>query len=192
VLALENLALGDRRMTDTASSELAPAIESYLTYCQKTRRLSPNTCRAYKSDLAYFQRTASSELVDRQTIATTLRKIIENPEHKATTIVRRVIVIHEFLNWWDKSVARDLFAQLKFRMKLPKRLPRTIPRSELNLLFSGARDSSSGLVGPHLRLILILLASTGLRISELCSLRLLDIDTERASYGYLGRVQKSE
>ncbi len=173
-----------------ASLELAPAIKSYLTYCQKTRRLSRHTCNAYKSDLAIFQLLASTEIVDPKIILGALRKIIENPEHKAATIVRRVIAIHGFLNWWNGSLAQEVFSQLKFKMKTPKALPRTIPRRDLGLLFDGAQRSSSSLVGPHLHLILVLLASTGLRISELCSLRLLDIDLEKGELQVFGKGSK--
>jgi integrase/recombinase XerD len=75
-------------------------------------------------------------------------------------------------------------------MKTPKGLPKTIPKRELNLLLTGAQASSSSPVGPHLHLILVLLASTGLRISELCALRLLDIDVEKGELQVFGKGSK--
>ncbi len=86
--------------------QLAEAIKSYLAHCQNARRLSDHTCSAYKTDLAAFEAIVNTEPPDDQTIATALEKIIENPEHKAGTIARRVVAIHGFLNWWDKSLAR--------------------------------------------------------------------------------------
>jgi hypothetical protein len=51
------------------------------------------------------------------TILTALGTIIENREHKAATVGRRVVAVHGFLNWCDKSLAHEVFSSLKFRMK---------------------------------------------------------------------------
>lgn len=116
-----------------------------------------------------------------------LERIIGNPVHKPATIGRRVVAIHGFLNWWDQLLAREVLSSIKFRMRRPKRLSRTIPRGELNLILAGARDAPSGQVGHEMHLILLLLASTGLRVSELCSLRLLDIDSGRGELKVFGK-----
>jgi site-specific recombinase XerD len=80
-------------MATPGNPQLAQAIKSYLAYCQKARRLSDHTCSAYKTDLAAFQTIANTEPADCTTIATALEKIIENSEHKAGTIARRVVAI---------------------------------------------------------------------------------------------------
>jgi integrase/recombinase XerD len=116
--------------------------------------------------------------------------IIEHPEHKAATIGRRVIAIRSFLNWCDKSLAHEVLSSIRFRMKRARRLPRTIPRNELNLFFAGARNQSCDMASQELHLILMLLASTGLRIAELCSLRLLDVDAARGELRVFGKGAK--
>jgi integrase/recombinase XerD len=177
-------------MTNPTGQDLAQAVESYLMHCQKTRRLSRHTCSAYKTDLAVFRALASAEPVDSQTIVAALEKIIQNPAHKPTTIGRRVVAVHGFLNWWDQSLVHEVFSRIKFKMKKPKRLPRTIPKGELNLLLVGARDAPPKLVGEEMRLILLLFASTGLRVSELCSLRMLDVDAITGELKVFGKGSK--
>jgi integrase/recombinase XerD len=177
-------------MTPLQHLKLAPAIESYLGYCQKTRRLSRHTCSAYRTDLAAFRAVINAESADCSAITTALRMIIENPEHKAATIGRRVIAIRSFLSWCDKSLAHEVLSSIRFRMKRVRRLPRTIPRSELNLLFAGARDQACDVASPELHLILMILASTGLRIAELCSLRVLDVDAAKGELKVFGKGAK--
>ena len=167
--------------------ELASAIRSYLAYCQKARRLSHHTCTAYWYDLAQFQTGLTAEPIDVSTVVAALRNIIENPQHGAATVVRKISAIRGFLNWWDGSLADQVFTQVKFKLKLPKRLPKTIPRGELNLLFNSARDCDPDVARQNLYLILVLLASTGLRVSELCSLRLLDVDVEKGELKVFGK-----
>jgi site-specific recombinase XerD len=177
-------------MTVSNEVELAPAIQSYLVYCRKSRRLSIHTCRAYESDLGIFERLASVKIANRESITATLKNMIERPHHKATTIGRRVIAVRGFLNWWNKGLMREVFSELNFRMKTPKRLPKTIPRNELEMLFAGARDVPSDFAGHDIYLILVLLASAGLRISELCSLRLLDVNAEIGELKVFGKGAK--
>lgn len=177
-------------MASYSTQEVAKAVQSYLAYCEKTRRLSRHTCSAYKSDLAAFQALACADPVDYPAIVIALEQIIGNPGHKPATISRRVVAIHGFLNWWDQRLGKEVVSSIKFRMKQPKRLPRTIPRDELNLVLAGARDALSSLVGQEMHLILLLLASTGLRVSELCSLRLLDIDGGSGELKVFGKGAK--
>jgi hypothetical protein len=131
--------LGASSIGGTEGLELAPAIEAYLVYCRKARRLSHHTCSAYGTDLRAFQAIAGGELVDRQAITAALEKIIENPAHKSGTIARRMVAVHGFLNWQDEVLAHQVFSRLKFKMVQPKRLPKTIPERELRLLFAGSR-----------------------------------------------------
>ena len=178
-------------MVVTEGLELAPAVEAYLAYCRNARRLSDLTCSAYRTDLRAFQAIAGGGIVDRQAITAALARIIENPEHKPGTIARRVVAVHGFLNWQDEVLAYQVFSRLKFKMIQPKRLPKTIPERELNLLFAASRKVTLGLAGIEMHLILLHLAATGLRISELCSLRLLDVDIERGELSVFGKAQGS-
>lgn len=177
-------------MTSSANVELVPAIRSYLTYCQKSRRLSHHTCSAYRSDLAIFREIVNADFADSETIVAALEKIIEDQAFKPATVGRRVTSVHGFVNWCDESLAHEVFSRIKFKMRRSRRLPKTIPRSELNLLFARARDAHSGVAGRQMHLIMVLLASTGLRISELCSLRLLDVDIERGEVKVFGKGAK--
>jgi integrase/recombinase XerD len=72
-------------------------------------------------------------------------------------------------------------------MKAPKRLPKTIPRNELEQLLAGARNLPSEFEGWDIYLIVVLLASSGLRISELCSLRILDVNVHTGELKVFGK-----
>jgi site-specific recombinase XerD len=73
--------------------ELAPAVRSYLAYCQKTRRLSHHTCAAYYYDLSLFLAALAGELIDVSVVVVALRNTIENPNHKAATVARKVSAV---------------------------------------------------------------------------------------------------
>lgn len=156
-------------------SELNEVIEHYLDHCRMVRRLSPNTIAAYENDLAQF---AAYLGADRELTAVAIQdcltRIAQDPRLGPATVRRRYAAVRVFLRATDEKLALETFGTWKLSVRAPKRLPRSITRGELNglLRFVATCAGQESSANDTMRLCLSLLAATGLRVSELCSLRI--------------------
>lgn len=160
-------------------SELAKSIETYLDNCEKVRRLSPHTTAAYRSDLAQFSAAISCDPLEAIFIQAHLQRVAENPRYKVPTVRRKVAAIRGFLRSVDEKLASEVFASWKLKMRAPARLPKAVSRVDLGAILKSAsagQEFQSKKVNATTHLALSLLAATGLRISELCSLLTTDIN----------------
>ncbi len=89
----------------------------------------------------------------------------------------------------DEQLALEAFGTWKLSIRAPKRLPRSITKVELNGLLRTIRTSSNdvGSTDGTTRLCLSLLAATGLRVSELCSLRLRQVRPDTGEITVFGK-----
>jgi len=162
------------------------AVAAYILTCSVARRLSTHSVRCYASDLKQFSALIGDDLRDRTTLQAAIKKIAENPLYAVRTMKRKLTSIKGFLRSIDEDFANEVFKPFKLKVRTPKRLPRAIPKEELSTLLKQARG------GGHeaTYLALLILTSTGLRISETCSIALGDIDLSRGEIKVFGKGSK--
>ena len=156
-------------------NELIPLVEKYLKRCRNVRRLSANTIDAYENDLAQFTaRHGSQPEVTAETIRACLTKIAEDKRLAPTSVKRKVASVRAFLRDTNAELAAETFSKWKLSIRMPARLPKAISKIDLMSLLKTAKADTSGYEAEQspTHLCLSLLAATGLRISELCSLRI--------------------
>lgn len=155
-------------------------IEAYLRFLDIERGLSPHTVAAYRRDLVQFatfcDRLGLTSLaqVDRRTIRRFLAQLATRglaPRSSA----RKLSVVRSFL---EDTVRRGLLeanpATGVPQPKRPRSLPKALPSAALGRLLD-ALDGDEP-VTLRDRALLEVLYGTGLRVSEVASLRLGDID----------------
>ena len=158
---------------------VAPALDDYLGRLRVERGLSEHTVEAYRRDLNqffdYVDRGGSSSLTDVE--RTTIRRFLaflSTRRYARRSIARKVSVVRSF---FADAVKRDLVsANPAEGVASPKRehsLPRAVPSRSLGVLL----DQVSGDDPESLRdrAIIELLYGSGLRVSELASLRTTDL-----------------
>lgn len=171
-------------------SKLHQTIEQYLEHCRAVRRLASNTIAAYENDLTQFAAYLDcGEELTATAIQSCLTRIAQDPRLGPATVRRRYAAVRAFIRATDKQLALEAFGTWRLSIRAPKRLPRSITKAELNGLLRTS-DTFSRVVGSTdatTRLCLSLLAATGLRVSELCSLRLHQVQLDTGEITVLGK-----
>jgi integrase/recombinase XerD len=174
---------------------LRTAIDDFLHFCAVERQLSHHTLQAYTSDLADFRKWLSSSVLLSEISGATLKNYLENMvgERKLAlaTVRRRFACLRAFFRrLTDLGCVSDPFAGWRLRLPRRKRLPRALSRTETSSLLSSLRGDGSRshfIPDPTLRTAVRLMISTGLRVGELCKLRIEDVISDGAALRVQGK-----
>lgn len=174
-------------------------ILEYVEYCKYRKRLDAKTLKAYRIDLKQYHDFAptipeslSKETVDR--FITNLHK-----QYKPKTIKRKIASLKAFFHYLEYKDLLDEnpFTKLDIRFREAKLLPKTIPfhsiQKFLTTLYQQKEQAASEYqLRCRIRDIAVieLLFATGMRISELCSLKPADIDLESGNVLIYGKGAK--
>jgi integrase/recombinase XerC len=170
------------------------AIKAYIRYLQAERGLSPLTLRNYRTDLSHFLTYLEEEegldvlAVDRQSFRRYLARLREEGVALAS-IRRKVSTVHSFFRFQARSgaLARDPLLGVR-GPKSERRLPSYLTLEQLTALIQAADDSSPQ--GLRDRATLELLYAAGIRVSEVVSLTLGDVDFREGMVRVWGKVSK--
>ena len=159
-------------------------IAQYLEYLELEKGLSQNTIDAYRRDLSSFaQNVDNIESVDRMTINTFIRKLREQ-ELAPTSVIRKIASIRGFFKWAASTgiITKNPASTLE-QPKVPKRLPKVISLKDIEEIL---RNNLT----PLDSVIIELLYSCGLRVSELVNLKTSDIDLSSKYVRCFGKGSK--
>lgn len=155
---------------------LSQSIDQYLEMCEYERNLSADTIKAYRIDLQQFSEFTKGNWADRELLNEYIKHL--NAYFAPRSVKRKLASVRAFYHELEYSGAleENPFHKLHIRIQSPKQLPRTIPDYLVHDILQSAYDAYSPGKREVLRdiLVLELLFSTGLRVSELCNL---SIDT---------------
>ncbi len=172
---------------------MAGPTDAFFSYLTAERNLSEHSLRAYQSDIlqlmAYLSRAKKQlDKVDHLFLRRYLA-YLQTLSYSRPTIARKLASIRAFF----KFLLREEFissnpAALLSAPKLERRLPKILRQDVLNLLLAAPdRNSKYGLRD---RAILELLYGTGIRVSELVSLNIQDIDFDQLEVKVMGKGRK--
>ena len=188
--------LGGRSSADT----LRQVGENWLDELLSARGLSPRTAEAYRQDisaLAVFLEESHGDVSDAGQALGTLddEQILlfvvwlRTRGDSKRTLARRLSCMRGFLGWCaERGLLNHNPAELLEGPKLPKMLPNVLTLDEVIRLLA-APDRSTRL-GRRDRAMLELMYASGLRVSELVSLRPLDIDFQTNMLRVFGKGRK--
>lgn len=171
----------------------------YERHLRSERRLSEHTVRAYEADLENLLGHLSALGIDdpAQAELTDLRSWLARQQTTGAaraTLQRRAAAVRVFWSWAYETgrVPRDVAGGLKSPKK-QRRLPATIDQAEAAAMLAGALARAEEIGGPAgIRDVAILetLYATGIRVSELCGLDLVDLDADRRVLRVFGKGSK--
>jgi integrase/recombinase XerD len=153
----------------------AEAIDSFLDAAWMERGLSKNTLSAYRTDLLALARWVSSQgrplqSADRGDLLGFIADRVEGGARPRSS-ARQLSSFRRFFRWLvrERGVANDPTAQISMP-KIGRPLPRSLTEEEVEALLDAPETSEA--LGHRDRTMLEVLYATGLRVSELVSLRL--------------------
>ena len=179
------------RLTDTRSS--LPQLKAFLLHLASERGLADNSLLAYRRDLEDVERFLAGVGKTLVTAgADEFRAYLQDQTHlkKATkTVTRRLAAIRVFLRFLP-SLGEDrahVLQQLE-RPKPERSLPKVLNRQQVAQLIA-APDPASPLFSRDVAILELLYAS-GLRASELCDLKMRDVNLQAGCVRVLGKGMK--
>tara|TARA_Y100000588_G_C14271288_1_gene932430 strand:- start:2836 stop:3753 length:918 start_codon:yes stop_codon:yes gene_type:complete len=160
---------------------LEPLIQEYIDFCRVEKGLSKNTLIAYQRDLFRldtFCTRHSYGIVD--VVPEHLDKFINSLHREKLSersIARHTASIRNFYTYLlqEKIVTLNPAEKLK-SPKLPAQLPKFLNLQEIDILLAAPPTNTP--LGTRDRAMLQLLYATGLRVSELVTVELTNLDSE--------------
>ena len=173
--------------------EIAAAISSFLTHVQVEKGLAVNTLSAYRRDLAKFEdfakkRKLALAAVKRDDLVDFLACLYRQ-KLESKTVARHLVTLRNFFRHAqvEELITEDPTAHLE-SPKIRRSLPGYLRLDEVEKLLE-LPDQTTPL-GLRDRAMLEVLYSTGLRVSELTSLRVMDLDTKVGCVRCIGKGDK--
>jgi integrase/recombinase XerC len=191
------------------------AVKQFLMYLRSVRNSSPNTIRSYESDLgqflAFLTPPGTPMPAPQDITHIMIREFVAHLHDlrlEKSSIARKLAAIRSFFKY---AVREGLVARSPARMvatpKLPKRIPAVLSAEDLNAFLDGitagtpsggserrrgaaAESDVSRLMVRRDRAILELLYASGLRVSELTGLNLVDMDRKERMLRVRGKGNK--
>lgn len=167
-------------------------LDHFINYLRVERGLANNTIQAYSRDLTGFaeylnkiRRTPFD--ISKEEISDYV--VILHKKYSARSVSRNVSSIKMFFRFLasEGSVETNP-ARLVETPRLPRKLPEFLNRQEVDLLLSQPKLSTK--LGLRDRAMLEILYATGLRVSEMVSLRVLDVNLEAGFVRTMGKGSK--
>lgn len=171
------------------------AADDFLRFCAAERQLSELTIQAYTADLADFRRwfpnSAEIDVISEVTLKDYLANMITVRNLSPATVRRRFACLRAFFRRLsDQQQMPNPFTKWYPKLVRRKRLPRSLSRTEASslLLSLNHREHSVEIgAGGWLPTAVRLMVGTGIRVGELCKLRVDDVSPDGSALRIHGK-----
>lgn len=174
-------------------------ISEYLNYCEYRKQLNFKTIKAYKIDLNQYNSFCLdiSDPFSKKAVDSYITELFKH--YKSKSVKRKIASLKAFFHYleYTEFLAQNPFDKLDVYFREAKLLPKTISFHSIQKFLSVLYAQKMQTVSAYqfkccLRGIAVieLLFATGMRISELCSLKPSDIDLENNTVLIYGKGSK--
>ena len=173
--------------------EIGPAITAFLTHVRVEKGLSANTVAAYRRDLLKFEAFAKKRklalpAVRRDDLVDFLSSLYHQ-KLESRTVARHLVTLRNFFRFAQikEMIAEDPSLNLE-SPKIRRSLPGYLRLEEVEKLLAQPNEKTP--IGLRDRAMLEVLYSSGLRVSELIGLRVMDLDRSAGCLRCIGKGDK--
>jgi integrase/recombinase XerC len=175
-------------------------VEEFLYVLESERRYSPHTVSGYRRDIYAFLEWCgvdadrfSPDTFKRYDLNDWAIYLFERRGLKATSVNRSLVSLRSLWKWMLRQgyAQQDIVSTVK-QYKMPKRLPTYVPETRMSSIIDGLNDDIASDDGERLRdaVIMLLLYTCGLRLSELVEANVEDIASDFSSIRVCGKGNK--
>jgi integrase/recombinase XerD len=170
-------------------NNLQAVTKEYLNYCQYQKRLDSKTLKAYRIDLNQFSNQI--EICTVSAFSDITPTILENfiaqlhQKYKPKTVKRKIASLKALFHYLEfkEIIDKNPFNRVQIKFREPVILPKTIPLHTVETLLSTIYQQRTQAKTTYQRrnalrdaAVIELLFATGMRISELCTLKSDDVN----------------
>jgi site-specific recombinase XerD len=174
---------------------LDAAVTDFLRYCSVERQLSQHTLQAYAGDLADFLRFMPADValasITEASLTGYLTDMLDRRKLAIATVRRRFACLRAFFRRFVAlELAPDVFARWRLQLPRRKRLPRALSAPEVSSLlrgFASCKPASEASREARSSTAVRLMIATGIRVGELCKLRVDDVSPDGRSFRIHGK-----
>lgn len=180
-------------------------ISKYLVFCKEQKLLSKNSLRAYRIDFyqfiefmrAHHLETRSASDIQKEDLRIYIKELLL--KYSTRTCKRKIACIKAFFNYleYEDIIGVNPFRKIKVKFKEPQRLPKTMTSNEVESilcsLYAKKTETSATCEEYDAKrkvACIELLFSTGMRVGELCNLRVDSIDLDTSMVRIIGKGNK--
>ena len=175
-------------------------IDDFILWLEAERRYSPLTVRNYRRDVDDFvafcgltHDNFEPMSIRREDIEEWMVYLFEKRHLKAASVNRTLATLRTFWRWMlaHGHVERDLITTIH-QYKTPKRLPTFVPDTRMEDVVAELRDDIASDDFERLRdaLIVLLIYTSGLRLSELVEANIGDLSADYTTLRVMGKGRK--
>lgn len=175
-------------------------IKDYLDYCSSQKRLNTKTIKSYRIDLTQF----TSHITETQLTSITQDTLEQYISHlhqnyQPKTVKRKIASLKAMFHYFEykELIIQNPFNKVQVKFREPTILPKTIPLQTVECLLKTIYSQQHNAKTAHQRkdavrdtAVCELLFATGMRISELCSLTVNDINLQDGTILIYGKGSK--
>ena len=184
---------------------IATEIQDYLSNCEHQKQLSPNTIRAYKIDAKNFLSFLSQYKLQNEPASKIGKEIIQQfvdnllVHYAPRTCKRKIACIKALFNYleFEDIIPINPFRKIRLKIKEAQTLPKVMKQSEtteqLRYVYQMANNTKTKrqlFYAKRAIAVYELLLGTGMRIGELCHLKLSSLDLDNQTILILGKGGK--
>ena len=175
-------------------------IDEFIVWLEAERRYSPLTVRNYRRDVDDFvafcgvaHDSFDPNSIKREDVEEWMVYLGEERKLTVTSVNRTMASLRTFWRWMlaHGYVSKDIMKTLR-QYKAPKRLPTFVPDSRMEDVIAELREDIASDDFERLRdaLIILLIYTAGLRLSELVEANASDISADYATLRVMGKGRK--
>ncbi|MEM6526637.1 MAG: tyrosine-type recombinase/integrase, partial [Bacteroidota bacterium] len=181
--------------------DIQEAITQFLSHCKYEKNLSDFTQQFYEIDLRQFSKFLDKRSISsaKQVGKTVIRDYVKAvSHHKPNTTKRKLATIKVFFNFleFEDIIPINPFRKINISIKAPKKVPVSLSLVEVKKLFDhleGERKRQLIENNPYYTCIvrdiaiLELMFASGMRVREICAIKLNDIDFDSKTIKVWGK-----
>ena len=169
-------------------------LKKYINYLKNNKKYSENTYKSYYRDLNLFFIFLKKENLEIEQVNDDILQIyissLKGKNYKVTSLNRKIVAIKGFYKYYCRFINTNFTNSLVNyeSLKIAKRLPKDLFEEQVKSLLTICEKKP--IYAIRNQSIILLLLYTGMRVSELCNLDILDIDLQEKCIRVYGKGNK--